>query len=130
MIEDDGTFMLEFDFVPQFDCTFTLELDVTQLNAERAFRAQSARWFLLKRWPLNDMWFLKCVECCIANDEFLEQFDRLMKTNLCFKGTELELQIDAATGRTERAFELLLDFVRDYVFARVPRPSRFVQHTR
>ncbi len=113
------------------DGTFTLELDVTQLNAENAFRAQSARWFKRQRWPFNDLWFVACVHHGINRYELIEQFDRLMGTNLRCAGNELEFLIDKASGRFDHDFELFLDFVRDRVYAIIPRPPEFdLQHTR
>jgi len=71
---------------------------------------------------VQDPWFVECMMATVDSPELLEQMDRLYGTNLCLRGTGLELAIDGATGRSSDDLDKLTDFVRDHVFRRVLRP--------
>ena len=68
-------------------------------------------------WP-------ECLATCATTPEFVAEFDRLAGCNLSGRGSPLELQIDAATGRLEADFARFVDFVRDCVWDRLPPDAR------
>ena len=45
--------------------------------------------------------FRAFVHLCIANRDLLSEFDRLNGTNLCGRGTPIQLAVDHATRRLE-----------------------------
>jgi hypothetical protein len=51
--------------------------------------------------------------------DLLVEFDRLRGTNLCLKGTELELQIDRASGRPKHDADLFVEFLKEIIVGRV-----------
>lgn len=65
------------------------------------------------------MTFSDCVQACFENRAFCEQFDRLTMSNICQKGTPLEIAIDQAAGRLELDCELFVQVVRDVIWERL-----------
>lgn len=67
--------------------------------------------------------FAQCVMQAASIPEFVREFDRLSGTNLSRKGSQLELMIDDATGRTDAEVAAFIDFVRDVVWDRLQLPG-------
>lgn len=65
--------------------------------------------------------FHDTVMYCAAQPEFVREFDRLSGTNLSRRGSQLELAIDATSGRTDSDLGQFVEFVRDMVWDRCPR---------
>lgn len=51
--------------------------------------------------------------------DLLAEFDRLKGTNLCLKGTALELQIDRASGRPKHDADLFVEFLKEIIVGRI-----------
>lgn len=51
--------------------------------------------------------------------DLLVEFDRLRGTNLCCRGTPLELQIDRASGRPKHDADLFVEFLKEIIIGRV-----------
>ena len=55
------------------------------------------------------------------NTEMLAQFDRLYGTNLCGRGTPIEVAVDNVTGRLEAEAAKFVEFFDDVIWSRAPR---------
>lgn len=72
--------------------------------------------------------FEDCVNMCLNNREFLQQYDRL--SNTCFASSStFEAQIDKATGKLAKDYKELFDFIRDYVWVPVVVTYQDEHHT-
>lgn len=61
------------------------------------------------------MSFVECVNLCLQDREFLTEYDRLHDTRFSNLGG-LEGLIDEATGRLEKDFAELFDFIRERIW--------------
>jgi len=71
------------------------------------------------RAVLLDPWFCACALGAIEMPELLENLDRLWGTNLCRRGSGLELAIDQGAGRTDDDMRKFIEFVYEYIYTRV-----------
>lgn len=58
------------------------------------------------------------------NPEILSEFDRLRGTNLCMRGTSLDIQIDLMSGRLEHDAKLFAEFLKECVWDRLPKEAK------
>ena len=66
------------------------------------------------------MTFIQCVEVVLATPELVSNIDRLFGTSLMAARTPLELMIDKATGKRRDDLGVLLWFVWEMVWTRLP----------
>lgn len=69
------------------------------------------------------MTFEECCQECLRNEPLVAEFDRLNKSNLSFKGSPLDLEIDKATGRLTNDVRDFVRFVWNSVWIRLPQTS-------
>lgn len=65
------------------------------------------------------MTFKECVDECLKDRELIAEFDRLTGSNLSLKGSNLDVQIDLASGRYPLELRKFFQFVHDVVWTRV-----------
>lgn len=70
--------------------------------------------------PLADPEFRACLRAAASNAEIVAQFDRLNGTDLARRGTQIQLAVDDATGRTQAALAAFVLFVHECVWTRLP----------
>jgi hypothetical protein len=68
--------------------------------------------------------FAECVLLAYDTPDFVAEFDRLRGSNLSCQGTALELMIDASSGRRTSDLVAFVEFVKDYVWDRLPPQVR------
>lgn len=68
--------------------------------------------------------FEECVQQCVANVEFVREFDRLHGTNVAGRGSPLEYEIDLVSGRIDDDLHKFVVFVHRYVWSRLPPETR------
>lgn len=62
----------------------------------------------------------QCIKEACTNKELLEQFDRLAGTSLTKKKAPIEKMIDEHTGLMKDEWFRFFNFIRDYVWLRLP----------
>lgn len=67
-----------------------------------------------------DPWFYICLSEVLKMPELVKEFDRLHGTNLCGRGSTIELMIDKTTGKLQNDINQFMQFVHDYIYKLVP----------
>ena len=66
---------------------------------------------------MNDLsLFDMCLLTALANEELIQQFDRLTGGNLQGQGTPIDRMIDQATGRNEKDMESFIAFIKEFIY--------------
>lgn len=68
--------------------------------------------------------FRAFVHQCVSNRKLLEEFDRLNGTNLCGRGTPIQLAVDHATRRLESDAVRFLVFCADLLDRMQPEEAK------
>lgn len=68
---------------------------------------------------LPDPAFVRCLFAAAGNVELVTAFDRLNGSNLSFRGSALEREIDLATGRMDSDIAAFVEFVRETIYERL-----------
>jgi hypothetical protein len=68
--------------------------------------------------------FADCLHAAVDQEGLIEDYDRLRGTNLCRRGSPLDLAIDDAAGRTDAEVAGFIEFVHDAIWGRLPPEIR------
>jgi hypothetical protein len=69
------------------------------------------------------MTFNECVLYCAGSRGLVAQFDRLTGSNLCMRGTPVDLMVDEATGRQREELVRFMAFVFECIWTRLPEEA-------
>lgn len=64
--------------------------------------------------------FAECLLVCGSHRELIQEYDRMTGSNLSFRGTQMDLAVDKACGRQESEVPAFAEFVREYIWLRLP----------
>lgn len=75
------------------------------------------QWLAVRKDGLS---YLECLYAAVSEPKLVSEVDRLCGTNLMFRGSGIELEIDRVTGKLDHDLEIFCDFVWECIFIRVP----------